>query len=36
MAKALPFIGEIACCLIDSSGAWMYMGVPGRAYRSHK
>ena len=29
MAKALPFYREIACCLIDSSSTWRYLGVPG-------
>ena len=27
--KSSAFYREIACCLIDSSSAWMYMGVPG-------
>ena len=33
--KRSAFYSQTACCLIDSSSAWMNMGVPRRAYRSH-
>ena len=29
MAKSSDFYRKIACCLIDSSSAWMDIGVPG-------
>ena len=33
--KRSAFYSQTACCLIDSSSAWMNMGVPRHAYRSH-
>ena len=33
--KRSAFYSQTACCLIDSSSAWMNMGEPRRAYRSH-
>ena len=33
--KSSAFYSQTACCLIDSSSAWMNMGVPRRAYRLH-
>ena len=33
--KRSAFYSQTACCLIDSSSAWMNMGVSRRAYRSH-
>ena len=33
--KRSAFYSQSACCLIDSSSAWMNMGVPRRAYRLH-
>ena len=33
--KRSAFYSQTACCLIDSSSAWMNMGVPRCAYRPH-
>ena len=33
--KRSAFYSQTSCCLIDSSSAWMNMGVPRRTYRLH-